>query len=73
MFTGRTFEVSVFPFSFAEYMRHFGYTDSYSAFEKYLTEGGMSGSYLYKDSDAKFNYLSDVFGTLIVRDIRQKY
>ena len=73
LFTGRTFEVSVFPFSFAEYVKYFGYTDSYSAFEKYLTEGGMSGSYLYKDPDDKFNYLSDVWGTLIVRDIRQKY
>ena len=73
LFTGRTFEVSVFPFSFAEYMKYFRYTDSYSAFEKYLTEGGMAGSYLYKETDDKFNYLSDVFGTLIVRDIRQKY
>ncbi len=73
LFTGRTYEIHVFPFSFAEYMKYYEYTDSYSAFEKYLTEGGMSGSYLYKTQDSKFNYLSDVFGTLIVRDIRQKY
>lgn len=73
LFTGRTFEVSVFPFSFAEYMKYFGYTDSYTAFEKYLTEGGMSGSYLYKDPSQKFKYVSDIWSTLIVRDIRQKY
>ncbi len=73
LFTGRTYEIHVFPFSFAEYMKYFEYTDSYSAFEKYLIEGGMSGSYLYKTQDSKFNYLSDVFGALIVRDIRQKY
>ncbi|MCQ2555409.1 MAG: ATP-binding protein [Clostridia bacterium] len=73
LFTGRTFEVRVFPFSFAEYMKYYGYTDSYSAFERYLTEGGMAGSYLYKNADDKFSYLSDVFNTLIVRDIRQKY
>ncbi len=73
LFTGRTYEIHVFPFSFAEYMKYFEYTDPYAAFEKYLTEGGMSGSYLYKTQDSKFNYLSDVFETLIVRDIRQKY
>ncbi len=73
LFTGRTYEIHVFPFSFAEYMKYFEYTDPYFAFDKYLAEGGMSGSYLYKTQDSKFNYLSDVFETLIVRDIRQKY
>lgn len=73
LFTGRTFDISIFPFSFAEYMKYFGYTDSYSAFETYLAEGGMAGSYIYKNQEDKFNYLSDVFDTLIVRDIQQKY
>ena len=36
-------------------------------------EGGMSGSYLYKDQEAKYDYIADVFDTLIVRDIRKKY
>ena len=33
----------------------------------------MSGSYLYKDQEAKYDYIADVFDTLIVRDIRKKY
>lgn len=33
----------------------------------------MSGSYLYRDTEAKYDYIADVFDTLIVRDIRQKY
>lgn len=33
----------------------------------------MSGSYLYKDQESKYNYIADVFDTLIVRDIRKKY
>ena len=33
----------------------------------------MSGSYLYKSPEAKYDYIADVFNTLIVRDIRQKY
>ena len=73
LFTGRTFEIKVFPFSLGEYMQYFGYSDKYDAMDKYMIEGGMSGSYLYKDQEAKYDYIADVFDTLIVRDIRQKY
>ncbi|MDY4611843.1 MAG: ATP-binding protein [Sphaerochaetaceae bacterium] len=73
LFTGRTFEIKVYPFSFEEYLKYYEYTDKYSAFENYFKEGGMSGSYLYKDIEAKYDYIAEVFNTLIVRDIRQKY
>lgn len=73
LFTGRTFEIEVFPFSFQEFMLYFDLTDRYAAFDRYLFEGGMSGSYLYKTSEAKYDYISDVFNTLIVRDIQTKY
>lgn len=73
LFTGRTFEIKVFPFSFGEYMQYFNYSDIYDAVDKYMIEGGMAGSYLYKDPEAKYDYVADVFDTLIVRDIRTKY
>ncbi len=73
LFTGRTFEIKVYPFSFAEYVNYFGFTDKYIAFDKYMLEGGMSGSYLYKEQEDKFDYIENVFDTLILRDIRQKY
>ena len=73
LFTGRTFEIKVFPFSFSEYMQYFNYGDKYSALDKYMLEGGMAGSYLYKEQEAKLDYIADVFDTLIVRDIRKKY
>ena len=73
LFTGRTFEIKVYPFSFAEYVKYFGYTDLYAAFDKYVSEGGMAGSYVYKDREAKYDYIAEVFNTLIVRDIRKKY
>ena len=73
LFTGRTFSIEVFPFSFLEFMRYFELTDQYAAFNRYIREGGMSGSYLYKTPEAKYDYISDVFNTLIVRDIRRKY
>jgi hypothetical protein len=73
LFTGRTFEIKVYPFSFKEYQDYYGCGNRYSAFEQYLKEGGMAGSYLYNDLEAKYDYIADIFNTLIVRDIRQKY
>lgn len=73
LFTGRTFEIKVYPFSFAEYMNYFGLTDKYTAFDNYMLEGGMAGSYLYKEPEDKYDYIESIFDTLILRDIRQKY
>ncbi len=73
LFTGRTFEIEVFPFSFSEFMQYFELTDQYSAFNSYIQNGGMSGSYLYKTPESRYDYISDVFNTLIVRDIQRKY
>ena len=73
LFTGRTFEIKVYPFSFTEYVQYFNLTDKYTAFDRYMLEGGMSGSYLYKEQEDKFDYIENVFDTLILRDIRQKY
>lgn len=73
LFTGRTFEIKVYPFSFKEYLEYFEPKNIYDAFENYVKEGGMAGSYLYRDIESKYDYIKEVFDTLIVRDIRQKY
>lgn len=69
LFTGRTFEMKVYPFSFAEYVLYFGLTDRYTAFDRYMLDGGMSGSYLYKEQEDRYDYIANVFDTLILRDI----
>jgi Predicted ATPase (AAA+ superfamily) len=73
LFTGRTYSIEVFPFSLKEYMEYFALSDPYEAYSEYRKAGGMSGSYLYHDGTAKAKYLNDVFETLIIRDIVQKY
>ncbi len=73
LFTGRTFKIEVYPFSFKEFQKYYNYNDIQEAFDKYMYEGGMSGSYLYKTQEEKYQYIKDVFNTLIVRDIKQKY
>ena len=44
-----------------------------TALSEYLKEGGMAGSYVYSNQEAKYDYIEDVINTLIIRDIRQKY
>lgn len=73
LFTGRTFEIKVYPFSFSEYVKYFGCTDKHAAFDSYLKEGGMAGSYLYKNQETRYDYIKNIYDTLIVRDIRTKY
>ena len=73
LFTGRTFSVEVFPFSFKEFVSYYECQDLQQAFDRFAMEGGMSGSYLYESIDDKYNYLNEIFETLIVPDIQQKY
>lgn len=73
LFVGRTYTIEVYPFSFAEFMRYFNYQDRYEAFDKYVREGGMSGSYGYQTLEDKYGYLRETYDTLIVRDIEEKH
>lgn len=73
LFTGRTFEIEVYPFSFKEYLKYYEYKDIDEAFDEYVLDGGLSGSYLYKTNEDKYNYIADVYETLIIRDVTKKY
>ena len=73
LFTGRTYEIEIFPFSFKEYLKYNEGINVDEAFNKYVREGGMSGSYLYKEEEQKYKYILEVYNTLIVRDISEKY
>ena len=73
LFTGRTFKIEVYPFSFKEFVTYYEFKNMQEAYIKYLSEGGMPGSYLYKTNADKYKYIREVFDTLILRDIKQKY
>lgn len=73
LFTGRTYEIQIYPFSFKEFMQYFNCDNAQEAFDKYMFEGGMSGSYIYDDDKKKLNYINEVYNALIIRDIQQKY
>ena len=73
LFVGRTYELQLFPFSFKEYLAYFPNENIYAALSQYITEGGMAGSYLYKNTTQKYRYINnEVLNALIVRDIINK-
>ena len=43
-----------------EFMSYYNYENTDKTFDKYVLEGGFSGSYLYKNLDEKYKYISDV-------------
>lgn len=73
LFGGRVFEISLYPFSFSEYLQYYPQEDIDVAFDKYVSAGGMAGSYLYaKPADAK-KYLAGIVRTTITKDIVTKF
>ena len=73
LFGGRVFEISLFPFSFVEYLLYYPQNDIDVAFDNYVSIGGMAGSYLYPNSmDAK-KYLAGIVRTTITKDIVRKF
>ena len=73
LFVGRVYSMSLFPFSFREYCQYYPQLSLDEAFGYYLRDGGFAGSYDYPDLRQKNNYVSDIFRTLIVRDIVEKH
>lgn len=74
LFTGRTMEINVYPFSFKEYLAYHKVIDHFDdAFDKYVQYGGMPGSYPYQSNEKKYDYVRDVFSTILVRDLVDKY
>lgn len=73
LFTGRTFSVEVFPFSLNEFMEYYELSEPYEAYTEYRKIGGMPGSYLYTDEKSRVSYVNDIFETLVIRDVVQKF
>jgi len=73
LFGGRTYELSMFPFSFKEYLTYFPQSDLNQAFENYVTQGGLAGSYLYKNNADAKKYLSALVKSTITKDVVKKF
>lgn len=74
LFTGRTLSVQVFPFSFAEYLDYFEDSgDLNDALDRYVRVGGLPGAYAYRSESDQYDYIREVYRTIVTRDLIQKY
>ena len=74
LFTGRFIEIQVYPFSLKEYCAYYGFDSTTPMLlDKYVTEGGLAGSYIYADKQDQVTYIKNVCYTVIKRDLVDKY
>ena len=74
LFTGRSMELKVFPFSFAEYRQYFEYDQRLDdAFDAYVRKGGLPGSYVYRNASEQKANLVETYNTIVQRDLIEKY
>lgn len=73
LFGGRVFEIKIYPFSFKEYVEYYNPKDFDKAFNNYVIDGGMPGTYLYNNKNDQLDYLKGIFETTIIKDIVTKY
>ncbi|MDO5427048.1 MAG: ATP-binding protein [Coriobacteriia bacterium] len=72
LFTGRFLDVPVFPFSYKEYCKYHK-KENGGCLEDYLINGGLAGSYQFKNEQDRLNYIKNVYETILQRDISDKY
>ena len=71
-FRDRGFEIRLHPLSFAEYVEATG-KDAPTAFEEYITWGGMPLAVLEEDDDERSRYLKGLFERVYVKDICERH
>ena len=74
LFTGRQIEIPVYPFSFSEFLAYYSdAADKEAMLDRYLVEGGLAGSYVYRTESDRVSYVREVFETILERDLVQKF
>jgi len=74
LFTGRYIEIHVFPFSFKEFVLYYENESNIDElFKQYTINGGLAGSYVYINEQDRVKYISEVYNTIVNRDLVSKY
>ncbi|MDR0895650.1 MAG: ATP-binding protein [Prevotellaceae bacterium] len=73
LLSGRYIQVEVFPFSYSEYLGITQQTEGYQSYANYVGSGGLPELFALKTEELKYNYLSALQDTILMRDIIQRH
>ncbi len=73
LFGGRYFDLKMYPFSFREFNIYHSNKKPIDSFDDYVTKGGMSGSYLYKNQTDAYQYIDGIYKKTISKDIVKRF
>lgn len=71
--TGRYVTFEIYPFSFKEFVEYKGTTNYDQLFSEYINFGGFPQTMIIEDSISKKNLLSDLYNSVVIRDIVERY
>ena len=67
-------EIQVYPIFFCRISHLITNHKRYDeAFDQYVRTGGMPGAYVYKTENRQYDYVRDVYSTILIRDLVEKY
>ncbi len=71
---GRTIEIEVYSLCYPEFLTFHDLKDTNENFEKFLVYGGMPNlTHLSLQDEIAFNYLENLFNTIVVRDVIERH
>ncbi len=74
LLSGRTIETEVFSLCYSEFLTFHKLSSSLESFERYLVYGGMPNLInLPLEDEIVFNYLKNIFNTIVVRDVIERH
>lgn len=77
LLSGRYIRIHIYPFSYKELLEYYKeekgslltYNEELNIFNNYLSFGGFPGLLKYEDNDEKLDYLSDIYDSIMLKDI----
>jgi len=74
LLSGRSIEFEICSLSYSEFLIFHNLSDNIDNFDKYLIYGGMPNLVNLKlEDEIVFNYLKNIYNTIVVRDVIERY
>jgi hypothetical protein len=71
--TGRYVEISIFPFSFDEYVDYYKLKNSRESLTQYLESSGMPELFFLNERSQKISYLSALKDSILMNDVAKRF